>query len=380
MNNLRAGVRSLRRAWLPLVVFTTITSVLVLNTLAWRTDRSRARSRRVQRAFPSLNATPAVSVLVAAWNEFDNLASFVHAFSALHYPEIELVMCAGGADGTFELAQALVATRSNCTVLEQQSGEGKQHALQRCFEQARGEILVLTDADCELDDASLVGTLAPIINDGEAVATGASAPMSRQRSDPFVIQQWFSDVYSRASWGEYTSGILGRNAAITRAALLDIGAFETPVPTGTDYHMAKELLAHGYQIRVADSQVSTQFADTFRSYRRQQARWLRNVVIQGRAYGETEEVAANLVPSLLGAVMLLLPLAGLLVGPMAWVVWMGLFAHTVASRARYCRFGEIVTGQHFSGYLLIPAYALLDFLVWAAVLPEYARPRARRRW
>lgn len=372
--------RLLRRAWPALALIAGLSSVAVLNTLAWKRDRVRAHARRRRCATPGLNGTPLVSVLVAAWNESGNLTALMTSFSALRYPALELVLCAGGPDGTHELATRLAAGLSNVIVIEQEPGEGKQHALQRCFERSSGEIVFLTDADCVLDDASLEGTLAPLINQEEAAATGSSAPLAGQRSDPFVVQQWFADVYSRAAWGEYTSGLLGRNAALTREALVSAGAFEAAVPTGTDYHMAKELLARGQQIRVAESQISTQFAQSFREYRRQQARWLRNVVIQGREYGATREVAANLAPSMLGAAMLSFPLVGFLIGPLAWILWLVIFAHAVASRVRYCRFGEIVTGTRFPGYQWLPAYVLLDFLVWAAVLPDYIRSSARGRW
>ena len=49
---------------------------------------------------------PLVSLLVAAWNEEAHLVAFLSSFMALAYPQKELILCAGGDDQTWALAQA----------------------------------------------------------------------------------------------------------------------------------------------------------------------------------------------------------------------------------------------------------------------------------
>lgn len=362
------------------LLFGGLAVVGALNAVLWLRDRRIAQSRRDNHTRAVLARTPRVSVLVAAWNERDDLPAFLSAIADLNYPDVELVLCAGGDDGTYAFASEICESYPAVKLLEQQQGEGKQHALQRCYELASGEILFLTDADCILDDRTFETTLAPIINQGAAVATGGSSPIPDQLADPFVLQQWFTDLYSRSRWGETTSGILGRNAAISRAALNAIGAFSASVASGTDYYMAKQLMATGTPIHVARSQVATRFADTLPAYRRQQTRWLRNVVTHGSAFGASDEVRANLLPSLVGAGMLALPVASIIIGPLAFALWLVAFFHAVLSRARYCRFGEIVSAQRFGGYEWLPWYVLIDFVVWASALPEYLRHSTRQRW
>ena len=48
--------------------------------------------------------TPRVSFLVAAWNEAGMIERCLRAVAGLSYPDVELVLCAGGSDGTFALA------------------------------------------------------------------------------------------------------------------------------------------------------------------------------------------------------------------------------------------------------------------------------------
>ena len=66
---------------------------------------------------------PKVSVLVAAWNEADIIREHIQSFLGLHYPNKELILCAGGEDGTYRIAREQGHTKVK--VLEQQRGEGK---------------------------------------------------------------------------------------------------------------------------------------------------------------------------------------------------------------------------------------------------------------
>ncbi|HYO87536.1 MAG TPA: glycosyltransferase family 2 protein [Candidatus Limnocylindrales bacterium] len=372
-------VRAQLTALSPLVLLVGLCAVALLNLRRWHSDVRRAQVQPVSTR-PTPTHQPPVSVLVAAWNESEKIEHHIQSFLALAYPRKQLVLCAGGTDGTFALANNFSATE-HVIVLEQHAGEGKQRALSRCFNECFGEIIFLTDADCLLDNASFDATLAPLLNDGEVVSTGASHPLKSQKSKPFVLQQWLADVYVRSHWGEYTTGLLGRNMALTRKALQQAGAFEANVRTGTDYHMAQELIAHGYKIRVAPgSSVATHYADALADYRKQQARWLRNVVLHSVDYGDWQAVGRSLTPSFLGFGMILMPFTAFVLGPISLALWLVVFIHAVASRVRYCRFGSLVTGQPFIYPLLLPVYVLTDFGVWAAVLPEYLLERLRSRW
>ncbi|NJK33015.1 MAG: glycosyltransferase [Deltaproteobacteria bacterium] len=101
-------------------------------------------------------------MLVAAWHEADHIGAHIAAFQALRYPNKELILCAGGADGTCAIAQG--CANESIHILEQMPGEGKQRALRRCYAAASGELIYLTDADClligpgdfprEIDEAS----------------------------------------------------------------------------------------------------------------------------------------------------------------------------------------------------------------------------------
>ena len=80
--------------------------VALWNWRAWRRDRALAEQLHAEEPKPvELRATPRVSVLVAAWNEADMIEGHIKSFLALRYPNKELILCAGGNDGTYEIAR-----------------------------------------------------------------------------------------------------------------------------------------------------------------------------------------------------------------------------------------------------------------------------------
>ena len=354
----------------------------VWNWHKWRQDRALALRLRERRPEPvKLKATPKVSVLVAAWNEADIIQQHIESFLRLRYPNKELILCAGGEDGTYEIARQYAG--GQVVVLKQQPGEGKQRALQRCLGRASGEVVFLTDVDCLLDDEVFERTLAPIVDEGEPVATGVSRPLSEQRTHPFVLHRWFIEVGGVARWDRYTDGIQGANAALRRDVLETVGGFEADVRTGTDYHLAKRVLSWGYSIRhAADSAVETPYAETLKEYQRQQTRWLRNVVMHGLRFGAYGEVVRCLIPSILGALMLTGPLFALCLGRVILMGWLLAWLHVFLSRLRYIRFGEQATGYPFppGGYLRLPGYILADFIIWTWTLLQYPFKSWRSQW
>ncbi|MBC7262110.1 MAG: glycosyltransferase, partial [Chloroflexi bacterium] len=268
-----------------------LVAAVAWNWWQWRQDRALALRLHSSAPLPPCTPSPLpkVSVLVAAWNEADMIREHIQSFLELHYPDKELVLCAGGEDGTYQMAQEHGS--GGVKVLEQQPGEGKQRALQRCLAHASGEVLFLTDADSLLDDHSFTRTLAPLLSEGEEVATGTSRPLQSQLHLPFVLYQWYIDLFVTARQPEFVSGVKGCNWAVKRTALEQIGGFPGAIQAGTDYYTAKLLLRAGKRIRyVPDSAVSTQYSVTFRSYWRRQSRWVRNLLLHGPKFGAYNEV------------------------------------------------------------------------------------------
>jgi len=95
---------------------------------------------------------PEVSICVAARNEEGKVADGVRSMVEMEYPALEVVAVDDRSeDATGEILDRLAADSERLRVLhveELPSGWlGKNHALQRAADEARGEILLFTDAD-----------------------------------------------------------------------------------------------------------------------------------------------------------------------------------------------------------------------------------------
>jgi cellulose synthase/poly-beta-1,6-N-acetylglucosamine synthase-like glycosyltransferase len=321
-----------------------------------------------------------VSVLLPAWNEGAGIERCLAALTAIEWPALEIIVCAGGADETLARAQRFASER--VTVFEQQPGEGKQAALRRCFERSRGAVLYLTDADCVVPEATFEAVIAPVARGEAAAATGGSRPFAEQRSDPFVFHQWSVIRAVERNRPPESTGLLGRNCAISRNAVEAAGAFAQPTPIGTDYHLAKRLLANGESIRFVPAEVETAYPTRPKAYVRQQSRWLRNIVMHGTRYGDREEVAAVGRTVTTGL--------GLLTWPLTWrwtrrpglALWLVGLGYLVAARLAYGRALAEETGTPLrAGYLVrLPAFALLDLVAWTWPLVDALIPARRFRW
>ena len=348
-------------------------AVIALANLRKRRDDKRLASRILAEMAgprPALKAMPCVSILVAAWNEADVIERHIASVQALRYPHKEYIVCAGGPDGTYELARRHAGP--GIQVLEQHPGEGKQASLRRALQHASGEIIFLTDSDCLLDDDGFERVLAGLVNHDDAVAaSGGIRPCPEQRRNPFVFHQWSQQVYALWHMPESVTGLVGANCAVRRDALLASGALDDAVASGTDYYLAKRLLANGGVIvHVAAATASTGYPESWRAYRRQQSRWLRNVALHGARFGAFGEVRAALRTSLIGLVMTVLPVAALWVGPVALTLWLLAFTQAYAGKQRYYELARTVAGGDAAlpGAMAAAVYTAGEFPVWTAPL------------
>src|SRR4051812_9393475 len=115
--------------WAVLAGFLLVSVAAAHNLRAWRRAIALERDQDVDEAFePSSRwrVRPSVSILVAAWNEAPLIERHLASFWGLTYSDLQLVICAGGTDGTYAIASRFAGDR--LIVLEQRSGEGKQRA------------------------------------------------------------------------------------------------------------------------------------------------------------------------------------------------------------------------------------------------------------
>jgi hypothetical protein len=98
----------------------------------------------------------------------------------------------------------------------------------------------------------------------------------------FISEEAFGRIVGPILSGE-EEAVTNSPCAIRRRALEQAGGFEAEVRTGVDYDLGKRLRQHGTRTRYeVDGSFPVEFHTQIGSYLRQQARWLRNVVIHVR--------------------------------------------------------------------------------------------------
>ena len=354
------------------------------NWRLWRRDRerlSRCPSAAASSPVAAWPGTPRVSVLVAAWNEAENIEAHIQSFLDLRYPNKELIVCAGGADGTYDLACPWEGLQ--VVVLKQRPGEGKQQALQYCLALASGTIIMLTDADCLFSEEAFWRLLEPLVRGAAAVVTGESEPKAHQRGNALVQYQWFNDLVRSHRQAETVDGLLGRNCALLRSALADAGDFSTPVPTGTDYFLSRRLTRSGQAIRfVPQSRVATDYPDTPRVYLRTWRRWDKNLLIHGLRFGYWKDVKVVLLALVLYSVIFLMPFLSPVLELVACSLPLFLFGAACANRLRRVALGARLAGTRLPLRCLIslPLCACLDMLAVLLAVRDAVDPGRRPRW
>ena len=125
--------------------------------------------------------TRVLSVVIPAFNEERTIAELLRRVGAAPLPAgvgLEMVVVDDGStDGTRDLLRRLVASRSSSEVplrfFEQPRNRGKGAALRRGFAEARGEWIVVQDADLEYDPRDFPKPLQPVLEDGADVVFGS---------------------------------------------------------------------------------------------------------------------------------------------------------------------------------------------------------------
>jgi cellulose synthase/poly-beta-1,6-N-acetylglucosamine synthase-like glycosyltransferase len=355
-----------------------------VNLIRWQKDKAAAERLAAAEAepIPGFEQTPKVSFLVPAWNEAEYIQASLASILALRYPNKELVVCAGGNDGSYTIAKQF--SGPGVIILEQVPGEGKQGALRRCFEHSTGEIIFQTDADCLVDDITVERTLAPILTEGENVTTGYWQPFDEDKDKPLVAFQWASHLRYQGGMGKYVENLDGRNSAINRETLAQAGAYQNEAAIGTDYVLSRNLSACGYSIRsVLNSRVQTEYPVDIKTYLKQGSRWFRNRLVQGIHYKHWLDVLVSIWAGLSALFILTGLLSFLLHGIALKLLWVLSLFHLGLSQVRSKAFFQRTSSKKneynpcFWKFILISLFVNLSIVKGCI---ESFIPKSKKIW
>jgi poly-beta-1,6-N-acetyl-D-glucosamine synthase len=233
---------------------------------------------------------PPISVLIAAYNEQENLPETLMALAKQDYPgSIEIVVVDDGStDETVSVLKALHLP--NLAVVQVNHG-GKAAALTAGLRAITNEITVCIDADTLLHREALKRIVMRMISDPEQTGAVAGSVLVRNSRANLIarLQEW-----------DYFIGIASakRQQALYQGTLVAQGSFSAfrtsalrqcqgwPQVIGEDIVLTWKLLSKGYRIGYEATAVGfTKAPTTMKGFWRQRQRWARGMVEGLKRYG-----------------------------------------------------------------------------------------------
>lgn len=170
-----------------------------------------------RKSAPEMRHLPTVTLLLSVFNEERVIAGKIANFRALDYPadRLEFIIVSDGcSDRTEEIVRSAALCDPRIRLLVQERRGGKTRALNRGAEEARGEILVFTDANALFDPAAVKMLARHFADPGVGLVGGTSHyfDAATGRTVPAGLYRRYED---RLKAGEGMSGgIVGADGAI----------------------------------------------------------------------------------------------------------------------------------------------------------------------
>jgi len=225
---------------------------------------------------------PAVSVLVPAHNEEAVIVRSVRAMLGMDYPDFEVIVVDDGSTDDTAGALGRLAGSPRLRIVRKVVNEGKAMALNDALPLARGELVLILDADAE-PAPDLLRWMVPHF---AAVRVAAVTGNPRVRNTETFLARLqsieFSSIISllrrsQRIWGRIVT-VSGVVAAFRRSALFDVGGFSPEMPT-EDIELTWKLQKKFYDVRYEPRAVCWMTVPaSYRGLWKQRLRWARGLM------------------------------------------------------------------------------------------------------
>lgn len=224
-----------------------------------------------------------VSCIIPAHNEGANLGRTLASVAEQSYPHLEiLVVDDGSTDGTYEVARRWQEKDPRVRVFRNEQRTGKASAQNLALNFARGEYVVVLDADSSLSRTSVAEALKKF---ADPMVGAVSCNLRAQNAHATVLTALQDLEYlitismgriAQAWWGTLFI-VSGGFGVMRRAALAQVGGFD--VHTCEDLDITIKLREKGWRIAFAPRTLClTEVPTTVRGLIRQRLRWDNSLV------------------------------------------------------------------------------------------------------
>ncbi len=218
-----------------------------------------------------------ISIIVPAWKEDENFKLCLNSIDQLNYPQLKIIVNAGGSKETIDIANSFVE-KERFKVIYQKGGEGKIKAINDGLKFVSDGIICLLDADIIINDKNLLEMIYPLINGKEEIVMAPLFPHISILNKGFAKYAYINrDKRFRQKLTRYTFGVAS-NACMKHDVIKKIGKFtekrlaDDGISTGIDLSLKgiKTYLLLGKNIQ------SLTYPTSINKFLHQNLRWIEN--------------------------------------------------------------------------------------------------------
>ena len=178
----------------------------------------------------SSSERPPVSVIIAAKNEAEHLSKVLQRIIDQNYPNYEVIIINDhSTDDTVTIAREFERSHELVRVFDN-DGDGKKSAIKTGIHQAKNELLLFTDADCQPVSDHWIGEMTRCFDQNTSIVLGYS-PYKFKKRPVNLLQQYetllTACLYISAARFHRPYMAVGRNLAYRRSLFMASDQFES---------------------------------------------------------------------------------------------------------------------------------------------------------
>ena len=192
------------------------------------------RHNRSRDAWIADDSTPKISIIIPVKTLIPSFKDVIEKLGKINYPKdrYSIIVVTGDVNATKGSLQEAMAKTEKISIIQDDKGIGKGHALNRALEVADGEIVVFFDSDNIVDENCVALLVSGVLSDPETyiASIGTIKPLNSEKNDITKIVSleyswYYAGLFLFRKLYNLFIPIPGRNFAINRDILHRLGNF-----------------------------------------------------------------------------------------------------------------------------------------------------------
>ncbi|WP_296620834.1 glycosyltransferase [Marivirga sp.] len=267
--------------YLFLGLLTIILIVIIVDLILWLAWKPKAENPK-----PYQGELPFISILMAVRNEVHTVNYALNSLEKLNYPKDKYEVLMGdddSSDGSTKIMKEWDKETNNFFYIPIKEKEGhldaKANVLEQLAEKAKGEFMMITDADVEVPSSWLMKQLA-CWKEGSGIQSGFTIIKANDFLSSMQMIDWslaLGMVKIVSGWKIPVTAV-GNNMMISKEAYNKVGGYKNiPFSVTEDFALFQAVAKQGYryqQLANEDSLVKTFAIKGFWNLMNQRKRWM----------------------------------------------------------------------------------------------------------